>query len=365
MLSWRAQLQQRLAPREDARFRTSLEFTSAALWRPTPGASNRMQYRRPRPFFQGGDADWFYTLIRDEPSESDTRKLIEEQWERFQPYVGDVDHFVANSRKNFSQHLWELRLGCMMLDSGHELVKVKKEGAPDLHWKSPGGPAWIEAIAATGGTGEDAATRFEEGFTCVGPEHHRKILLRHGSAVHTKRNHWAEFIERRVVTESDAYVIAVNGAAIPEHGILDYGPIPGIVKALFGLGEDTYVAQIDMSKGQRSGPIRVEHPPRTEVMKETGPVPMNLFGSGAAPEVSAVLFSGTPPHRFDQSDYGWLHIVHNPFARVPVPAGAFGFGRNWHGDLKTGRLTVPEKPKEDEPAQQITVEDFRRKFIEK
>ena len=287
-------------------------------------------------FFTPGDAaDPEYAFVRDSEYWAEHRAEIERRWRRFQPLCGDGEFaFLSDARTHARQRLWEVQVACMMLDASHTLQCPPKD-APDLLCQLHGGKIWVEATVAGRGSGPDAVDPPQEGMVVID---HDRIILRYTNALHAKVKQYGDFRTRTVgalplVALDDAYVIAVNASEIPNSDI--QGAIPDIVRAVFALGREQFVVPVLGAKG----PVTSKWPTCISITKRSGAtVPTTMFLTDGAPDVSAVMFTATSPWTMRSEDYACVTLVHNPWARVPVPRGALGFGREWWLDREAEQL---------------------------
>jgi len=312
-------------------------------------------------FFLSGvsDADPVYIGLRDSEHRAQDRQLVESQWIRFRRFCsGEAARFRSEAARGCDARLWEMSLGCLLLDNGHRLEKpTHREDAPDIKVVGPSGAIWIEATMAERGQGPDAveeppvimiddATTLEGAFsadgimqpftmvTAVVPDHAR-MILRYAAALKAKNAQFSKFEQRGYVQAGEPTVVAMCAAPIP-NGDIEHACLPDIVKAVFGLAEAQYVVPVLGA----SGPIDIHASPRDKITKQSGiTVPSTWFSQRLAPNVSAVIFFPYSPLRVH--DARSVIIVHNPCAQVVLPRGTFRFGREWWvtpETSETGRL---------------------------
>lgn len=90
---------------------------------------------------KGADAE--YLAIRNRERWQNIRLCLEAQWERFRPYADSnfLDQFWRAG--HFNARVWEMRLGCSLIDSGRRFSST--DSGPDFSLKEP--TVHIEAIA--------------------------------------------------------------------------------------------------------------------------------------------------------------------------------------------------------------------------
>src|SRR5262249_13048614 len=136
---------------------------------------------------------------------------------------------------------------------------------PDVLWRRGAGKVWIEGVATTGGSGPDAVTPREKGHDVPSPEDHERIILRYANAIDAKRRQYESFLKRRVVSDGDSSIIAINGGEVTDDGFPKFG-VPDIVKVLFGGGEPVDGLPV----WDLAWPIQAAMPARESVMKKSG-----------------------------------------------------------------------------------------------
>jgi len=174
------------------------------------------------------------------------------------------------------------------------------------------------------GTGADSVPNYSSGQAQEVPA--EKILLRLRGAIEDKYKKYLGYLEKRIVSPNDYFVIAVNGGLIP-HSILETDP-PRIVSALFPLGERFVTIDrntmevIDTGFGYRG-----------KLIKQSGSeVPTTLFTSDDYRCISAVLYSNSDAgnHPSALADVGSdFTVIYNPFAKNPMPRGVLPSGRDY------------------------------------
>ncbi len=287
-----------------------------------------------KPFFSsGGASDPLYRTYRDSEWHEDVRARIEELWTHYAPLCGDPEHFLSDARAHFAQRTWELLLAGVLRNAGVPLLPVPPDG-PDALVEMDSKRIWIEATAPTKGSGADKVERIV--VQQISPTSmmynidHDKSTIRYTGALRDKASllrdppsQYRGFVDRGVVSENDAFVVAINAGLIPD---ADLPPdIPNIVRAVLPAGELQYVLPIESDE-----PGYARLPRREFVQKASGAlVPTTAFESKEFENVSAVIFS---PHGiWNTSDLsgGDFVMVHNPTARLQIPLGLFPFGREF------------------------------------
>lgn len=273
---------------------------------------------------------------------TEVKDWLELQWDSYHPFADS--NFEKEVKTQFAQRTWELHLAAVIRERGLTLAKTYGTG-PDLdvrESKSGTRLTWIEAIAVEKGNGADRVPDMV--LNNVGRYPERQMLLRLTSALREKQVKCEKYFKKSIVDQSDRYVIAVNSAKL-EHPDPE---MPLILKVLFGIGHFT----IMLDKSGKRRPDNENHwQYRPEVSKATGAnVTSEFFLNSENAGISAVLYcnydvlnsvkNGAVPG----SDFV---LVHNPFARNPLPYGALPCGEEWRYDMHNStahRFNRHDKP---------------------
>ena len=104
-------------------------------------------------FFSPGQADDpLCVRIRDNGPAS-RQERIEQMWAKYQQYA-DPD-FLKQAQKDLPPRLWEMHLGCSLMDRGHHLAKKRSAEGPDVCVLASDGRVWFEAVLPGPGDGPD------------------------------------------------------------------------------------------------------------------------------------------------------------------------------------------------------------------
>lgn len=161
----------------------------------------------------------------------------------------------------------------------------------------------------------------------VGTFPHNEILLRWTAAIKEKSVKLDKYREAGIVRDTDAYVIAINGCQLGplqlNHGISRY---PFAVEAVYC---GPLAVTIDTATGRAGKSFATE---RTSILNaNAAPVSTSFFVDPAHAAISAIIACS-----LDRSSKATLpvDVVHNHFARVPVPEHILGSGSDeWVTDL--------------------------------
>lgn len=215
------------------------------------------------------------------------RQRINNMWSRFRPFASP--QFLAEFPLKTEDRLWEMALATALLDHGLTLLPQPND-APDIGLLLPCGQrVWIEATRLTPGDPQnkdrvpELRTLSETGMMQLVPED--QIVLRFMEALDRKRRQWRSRVKRGRVSQTDVYVIALNGAGAQCPMLFNSHRF--LFKALFGLGARTAVFDIASRKT-----VETFHEPRPMRARANGrEMSSSLFLSPEAAELSAVICS--------------------------------------------------------------------------
>jgi len=237
---------------------------------------------------------------------------------------------------NFHQRWWELYLTHTLLHAGVHLVRRDcrhpKQSGPDLLAQVVGMNLWIEAVSASAGEGPDAV---RSGGPSKGPKPFpdQEIMLRFLQAFSVKARYHAKCIKRGWANESEAYVIALNGA-LAERAYPCLQRFPRIVSVLLvGLEKASVEVEFDLDgTTSRAGEMHYEFQHEVE-KKSKNTVPLAAFLEPANSCVSAVLYSTADAY----TERGSI-LVLNPIAKVPLPEAFLPCLPRYWADLRDSIL---------------------------
>lgn len=255
--------------------------------------------------------DELYRIVRDEPRSARFRALAEQLWAFFEPFA-DEDFTLAIA-KDFHARFWEMYLAFGLNAQGHRVLPAIKPG-PDLRIEGPERSIWLEAVAATKGSGPDQVPEMVLDKVQDVPD--ELIVLRLRQSIDEKFRKLKRYLEKGIVAPTDPFVIAVNGRAVP-FAFLE-GEVPRILKALFPLGHITVTLNRETLKT-----VDERHEYRPLIGKISGgQVPTTVFLNQEYSAISAVLFcnSDLGNHPPDERNIGAeFTLIHNPEALNPIP----------------------------------------------
>jgi hypothetical protein len=184
--------------------------------------------------------------------------FIESMWLLYKPYADS--HFlteVKQSNEKFCQRFWEMYLACSLMEKEFSITSYDK--GPDICTAIRGQKVWLEAIAPTEGEGENAVridwqiapTQSEqEGQVPIDAVKFQpdKIQLRYRSAIDNKYEKYKKYLERKILSSTDCYIIAINGSLIPLAGLLEEDGIPQIITSVLPIGHPYITISKKMKK---------------------------------------------------------------------------------------------------------------------
>ncbi len=273
--------------------------------------------------------DPLYLRVRNGTLCEEVRVLVDELWEKYEPYCGDRD-FVSRLRCEFNQLTWQMYVGGCLLDSGLDLQQGAPAG-PDHCVLAGDRKIWIECIAPQAGDGNNEAKRTygfvqSQGATRSGtfrPPPDDKIALRLTGAIWEKHQQRDVWIADGILAEEEPYVVAVGAGDIPDADI--ESELPLIVKVLYGIGEPLIRYEI----GGDSEPEVVGTHRDFISRGDRPPISARGFLNELLKGTSAVLLGPSGilnPPRVPGRDLIW---VHNAKANNPVDRGFLAMGREF------------------------------------
>jgi type I restriction enzyme S subunit len=262
---------------------------------------------------------WELVKIGTDERDENTRSLCEKLYTKFSPY-GDRD-FIKKFQIEFFQKFWEMDLACTLIDSGHNLSEADSgDEGPDVCLLSENGiKMWIEAICPQRGNTKDGVSKPITGHPMSIDS--KRIILRLTSAINAKHEQHLKNIEKGICTSNEPYIIAINGCQLtPGPGLDDL--TPRIVKALFEGGND----MVSFDTGSESLEQKwCENRSHIEKANKEN-ISLGYFMQQKYSNISAVIYSDSCYASRPSEAGGDYILVHNPFARNPLPEGVFKFG---------------------------------------
>jgi hypothetical protein len=268
------------------------------------------------PLFMDGDAsDPVYANIRDAKDGRlrSARYQCEYLWILFQTHA-DAE-FRNELRREFDARYWEMYLTMSLILAGYEVTCPKPEG-PDVGILYKGQRIWFEATTATPGKpGAPDSVGAADGQVPA-----EKIMLRYLNSISTKYNEqYAAWLKKGIVSEKDAFVIAINPRAIA-YDHVDGSP-PRILQAGYTVGGAYGIVDLKAMKG-----VGVGYHFRDEILKtpkgeeEKGArVPTGVFQNQEYGGLSGLLVSRVDAANQPAEMGDDFQFAPNPNARAPLP----------------------------------------------
>jgi|SRR3989344_923732 len=269
---------------------------------------------------------------------SDAKKWIEELWRQFKPYADS--NFLDEFKRQYAQRTWELYLGATLLSRGFRLG-THNDAGPDFNIKkdSDKHQTWIEATTTNRGDGKDKVPDMVYGVVQNVPE--EEMMLRIANALNKKYAKYSDDLSKGLIKSNEPYIIAINRDRL---SYTDGWP-PLIIKVLFGIGHRVLRLTTDGNEHE-SREWSLTARPRINKRNGKG-VPMLFFQNQEHSSVSAVIYcvdsilnSPRSPHDMGEN----FVIIHNTFAKNPLPDGFFPFGDEYK--LVSGEIKKIREKKE-------------------
>jgi hypothetical protein len=249
------------------------------------------------------------------------RAWLETIWKQYEPYADS--NFPNEFKKQFNQRAWELHLGSTLINRGYVLGSHTATG-PDIKIPYQSKNFWIEAITVEKGDAQDKVPDIEYGKAMNVPE--KEMLLRLTAGLREKHQKYLKYLKGRLVSQDDPFVIAIDRAPL-EH---PDAQIPLILKCLFAIGHQVLFLKTDKPRPKTEASTWSA---REKVNKISGSeVEMLMFRDASFEGISAVIYCSwnilNSPRDLDKMGDNFA-IVHNPFAKNPLPDKFFKFGETW------------------------------------
>jgi len=242
-------------------------------------------------------------------------------WEKYLalglPNAHFVSEFTSGKKQCVFQRSREMMVARHLDAQNHKIITADQ--GPDFRFEYDGITVWVEAISPEPkGLPADWMEGPKLNETKVGDFPHNEILLRWTAAFKEKWEKLGKYKAAGIVSEKDAYVVAINGCqlgALPmHHGVSRY---PFAVEAVYCVGPVAF--NIDPETRKIGSPFVTI---RTSILNANGsPVPTSPFVDPMYAGVSAVV--ALTMDRSDDATLPW-DVVHNHFASVPLPNGVLG-----------------------------------------
>lgn len=257
------------------------------------------------------------------PYSKPAREYLVALWKDFSASGLADSHFVleitSGEGGKFEQRIWEMVLARRLRSCGHSLTSG--EYGPDFRMNHNGSTIWIEAISPSpkdipaewltpprlDGKGEAVQAPFNA------------ILLRWTAALKEKHEKLAIYRAKRIISDKDVYVIAIDPNQLTANRPLDEGAsrLPFAIETVFPVGPiGVPIGPDGQIAGDAVRTVRYSIENRNKAA-----VPTDSFLNPEYADVSAVVSASTI---FAPAENLRLTLVHNPLARNPLPHGLFG-----------------------------------------
>jgi len=286
--------------------------------------------------------DSAYAIVRDSGHDGDLewREQTEELWKIFNPYVNP--QFRENAQNQFFPFWWEMFLGAIFLQNGFNLRKAEID-QPDICVENRESLIWVEATMPQRGEGADQVPerRATQGMTQPAPN--EQTILRYTNAVDFKNNQYTERLEKGIIRDSDAYIIAIHSHYLND---TPWQGIPLIAKALYPVGDLTATFSANHTETETF------YSHREVILKknkeEIGTSCFLKEGKDDYKGISGVLFSHKAPgHVTTVPPERDFIFIHNFLARNPISLGSINFAEEYYIQEEGDDLTL--KPFERKP----------------
>lgn len=269
------------------------------------------------------------------------RRQLEGLWASYRDLA--TSHWYAEFPRHTQSRFWEMYLAVSLRGAGLSLAQLPDHSPDARITLSDGRKCWFEAVAVGAGdlSNADHVSDFSarQGGPIVAekvPE--EQILLRLTGGIRAKRIQRAKQLRQRIINWRDPYVIAINSGAIPRAWFSSQ--FPWIIKAVYPIGYQFMTFDARTKEIADTGWTS-----RLDISRANGQkVATRLFASPRGAGISAIVYSST--HLGQLCTDGKiicgddLVVVHNPFARNPLPSGFLGRGEEWRARLERDEFIV-------------------------
>jgi hypothetical protein len=255
------------------------------------------------------------------------RSHCEYLWIFFQRHA-DLE-FRNELRSNFDVRYWEMYLTTSLILTGYE-VTCPKPG-PDVGIMYKGQRIWFEATSPTRGA-DGAPDQIPEMKTAalgedpiVNDVPNDKIILRYLSSISGKyKDQYTNWLRKGIVSDKDAFVIAVNPREIPFE-YADTSP-PRILQAGYTVGAPYITIDRETGKAAGSGYQFRDHvvkEPKKDAKEGDDPakVPTGVFQQIEYNGLSGLLCSRVDAANRPAEMGDDFQLAPNPHGNVPLPEG--------------------------------------------
>lgn len=267
------------------------------------------------------DRDVRAFLDRQYPDAPNYKASLLALWEKYLVLRLPSEHFVteftSGKKSVVFQRAWEMMVARHLDALGFSLTTAPH--GPDFRFEHGGRTYWVEAVSPEPmGVPKDYLVGPKPGEFKVGDVPHEEVRRRWITAIKAKADKLAGYRAKRIVGDDDAYVIAVNGCqlgALPiHHGV---SQLPYAVEAVYPAGP--IAIPVNKETGAFGAPYVSNQWSITSARGK--PVPTSMFVNEKFADVSCVIACTSDRSKEPTLP---LDVVHNHFAKVPIPQGLFG-----------------------------------------
>ncbi len=307
---------------------------------------NRTQPKHRVKLFENDGTDEIYMHIKigTEKWHEPAQQYWQAQYEQYQRYLDSK--FVKEIGMDFLSQIWELTLASYIdqqlgNESGLVNHKIKDVSCPDFCFEIDGQKFYLEATTPKTGNCEDLNVTFEEirGIARKTPVASYKERL--CSAIREKGENAYYGNDKKSgykdhMEENDGFIVAISMAKIPFFNQpIDYQVD---LSCIFGLSSRKVPVIRDQTGQQYMGAIYYDQELSFPKQASGKPIDTYYFVDDKYSHISAILISHSGWVFFPDADkYGtplrWEEcrndyiLVHNPFAKTPLPTGYFSVYR--------------------------------------
>jgi hypothetical protein len=267
-------------------------------------------------FIDGPCEDPAYLNTRDHPRGIESKRFVEELWQRFH-HLADP-HSREDARNHFLQRFWEMYLAVTLLERDFDLKRHGNEG-PEFYAVVENKRLWFEAVAPEPGGGPDQVPPLQHDgqFHKIPVD---RILLRFTNALDNKRKRYFSALRKGIISEDDQYVLAINSRGIRQHALYE-GDIPLFLKAFLPIGPLMVPFNVTTREWEQAS---YQH--RPTIAKLNGEsISTSAFLAEDARFCSGILHSSVDCANHPDQFGADFAILHNPNARSPVDVTTFAW----------------------------------------
>jgi len=261
------------------------------------------------------------------------RDICNNLYQKYSKYADS--NFITGFKSDPPARFWEMELALTLINAGFNIDS--KDYGPDICLLADKN-IWLEAVCS--GMGDknlpDSIQDYDERLST------RKVILRLTNSINFKFKKHQKYIEEKICSEDEPFIVAINGCRLTQGGGDDL--TPRILKAVFGGGQDV-ISITESSEIITFECIEKKFITKTNETKAN--IATTFFNDDQFSGISAILYSDSSyQHRPIENGSDFL-MIHNPFARNPIKESFLTFGREY----------IPIEP--DAIASRLKIKDHR------